>query len=166
MKKTIIAFVAGVLAAIALPFVWSIFTYEPTPGETLDSDLFGVESHYGIEAVKSAGVAGIQIPQNATDCYYCIAGLKPVTEFIAYSVPSETLWPEVKRLTGKATASFVTAGAWATDPGSFGPQYKTMLFDLSSTNTVSSVFNIQGNLQGSCFVVPEDNRILICIMSD
>jgi hypothetical protein len=166
MKKIILPFIAGVIAAIIIPILYSVITYKSEPNGFPDSDIFSVDVSYGIPAKAAAAVAGINMPETATDCYYCIGGLKPVMEFISFSVPSDEIWTEVKKITEKTEADFSSDITWKADPGEYGPQYQTLLFDLSSESLISSLFNISGGLNATCFVDSTRNRVLIWIRSD
>lgn len=171
MKMPIIAFVSGIIFTIMVYGVVNIFKY-PVKSESNASDtLFGVEVKYGDDARQSAHMAGVHIPENATDCYYCIEGLKPVIEFVAFSVPRNKLWNSVKAATGINKNKFYPKGKGdfilePLKPELFGKKYKTILYDLSSPDLLSAGFTIWGSVPARCFVNQTQNRIFIQITSD
>src|SRR5215510_6772394 len=71
-------------------------------GSGADASMLGRRHYYGAEARSLARSAGISLPQEGTDCYYSIGGLKPVWEFIAVTLPGDKAWPWIRSVSGKS----------------------------------------------------------------
>lgn len=134
-----------------------------TDDTSLDSDVLGVNFKYGDSAKSASKVAGLPIPDDSRDWYYCIAGLKGVTEFIAFSVPIEQLWPTVEMITQKKKNDFLPSDYFK-GPESFGDKYRTLLFNVSQHRLISCSFDLNG-LWAICAVNEAESRILVNIMS-
>ncbi len=162
---------SGIIFTITIYGVVNVFKYSARSESTASDILFGVDVKYGDEARKSAHMAGVYVPENATDCYYCIGGIKPVIEFVAFSVPQNELWHSVKAATGINKQKFYPKGKGdfilePLKPELFGKKYKTILYDLSSPDLLGTGFTIWDSVPARCFVNQEQNRIFIQITSD
>ena len=128
--------------------------------------MFGVNFDFGEEARRSAAVAGVIIPKNATDSFYGIGGLKPVVEFIAFTLPAQEAWPYITSVSGKQKSdSHELLGFQG--PEQFGKdRYRTALFDTSGITSMKGVeWEIKGRVHVSCVVNEISGRIFVVITS-
>jgi hypothetical protein len=142
---------------------------QPVTGELRDSNqadasIFGVNLFYGAEARRLAGNAGITIPTNAIDSFYGVGGIKPVLEFIAFTIPKQEVWPFITSISGKKKFDGQTVPAFQ-GPELYGmEQYRTILFDTSGitlTNIIS--WEIREHLHANCAVNEISGRVFIVI---
>lgn len=170
-KSTIFSFISGILFSV---IVYVAFSLVSISKETVSdqSDLpFGVKVEYGNGARKASSVAGVLIPENATDCFYCIAGLKPVFEYVAFSVPKNNLWKVVNKITKTNKREFTLKDQAGyplvfSGPETFGQRYKTILYDLPSPDILKTQFLLPGGVISECCVDPVTSRIFIKIISN
>jgi hypothetical protein len=153
-----------------LLFGWIICSInQPATGENRDNfqdaGVLGVKYDFGEEARRSAAVAGIEMPTNAIDCFYGIGGLKPVIEFVAFTLPVQEVWPFVKSVSGKQKSDLQTLISFQV-PELFGKEhYRTVLFDVSGISSPKGIiWEIKNHLQVNCVVDENSGRIFIEII--
>lgn len=128
--------------------------------------MLGVNFDFGEAARRSAAVEGITIPKNAIDSFYGIGGLKPVIEFVAFTLPVQEVWPYITSISGKKKSD-IHALLMFQGPELFGKErYRTVLFDTSGVTSMNGVeWEIKGHVHASCVVNEFSGRIFIIITS-
>ena len=128
-----------------------------------DAALIGVNHYYGEPARELSRGIGVEIPQDGVDCYYSIGGLKPVLEFVAFTVPKERLWPSVIALTGK-DKSGASVPIHAIGPELFGEEYRTVLYDVSRiANPLVVDWRLNSDQLAECVVDEAAGRLFIFV---
>jgi len=151
---------------------WAICVADrPATGESRDKSIadnvFGANYAYGEEARRSAFNAGVEIPTNSVDCFYGICGLKPVFEFIAFTVPTREIWPCVKSISGRQQLDLRPL-TWFQGPEKVGREnYRTVLFNLNGVPTAQGIsWKIKDDNHADCVVDENTGRIFIIITPD
>ena len=158
------------MAGVALGWAIGMLT-RPETGESRDgfgeASVLGVNFEFGEAARRSAAVAGVTIPKNAMDSFYGIGGLKPVIEFIAFTLPAQEVWPFITSISGKKKSD-IHALLMFQGPELFGKErYRTVLFDTSGVTSMNGVeWEIKGRPHASCVVNESSGRIFIIITSN
>ena len=160
--KNFAVFIGGAVVAWCL-----IAITQPATGERRDDHAdavsLGVSYHFGEEARSRAEVAGLMIPRSATDVFYCIGGLKPVVEFIAFTLPSREVWPLLTSLSGKKKTD-VHELPYFEGPELFGGNHGTLLFNTTgSASKVGIEWKIKEHLQAACVINEASGRVFIFI---
>src|SRR5260221_1683554 len=99
--RSFLVLIAGMVLGWGISVLTQPVTGELRDGDNADASFFGVNLFYGAEARRLAADAGITIPTNAIDSFYGIGGLKPVFEFIAFTIPKQEAWPFITSISGK-----------------------------------------------------------------
>jgi hypothetical protein len=172
MKRTVSAFIAGFLLASLFSLIQDYKNVSDEKQECQNySDIFGVDCYYGESARKSAEAVGIIVPPCATDCFYAIGGLKPVIDFIAFTPPRGKLWETVKIITSQERDVFQRKSVFQFSdflygPESFSENYRSLLFNVSSSDILTCNFILHKSLFSICAVDETAQRIFIIIRSD
>jgi hypothetical protein len=167
--KTYIRRLLILIAGVALGWAIGVFI-RPETGESrdgfADASMLGVKFDFGEEAQRLAAVAGVTIPKNAIDSFYGIGGLKPVIEFVAFTLPVQEVWPFITSISGKKKSD-IQALPMFQGPELFGKErHRTVLFDTSGVTSMNGVeWEIKGRVHASCVVNEFSGRIFIVITS-